>query len=81
MNVIEEYVDQLQKFNISTSIFEPNGTQICPAEGTRYLNEFAVGLKPWFSYVDHIICTQLIYKNWKNEKADELQGVAVFDVY
>jgi hypothetical protein len=81
MNVIEEYVRQVQALNLDVSLFDPEGTQICPAEGTRRLNEFAEGCKSWFSYIDHIICTQLICKTWKNNGVEELQGVAAFNSY
>ncbi len=81
MNVIEKYVDQVQKLNIDTDLFDPKGTQICPAEGIRCLLEFAEGCKSWFSFIDHIVCKQLICKTWKNKGVDELQGVVAFDSY
>ena len=71
MNVVEEYADQVQKLNISPTIFDQNGTQICPAEGTRSLIEFAEGCKSWFTYIDHVVCTQLICKSWKNKEVEE----------
>ncbi len=82
MNVIEQYANQIATLNLDIRLFDPDGTQICPAEGTRRLIEFAEGCKTWFSFVDHIVCKQIISKTWKNHENEELlQGVIAFDVY
>jgi len=81
MNVIEKYAKQVQELSLELDLFDPEGDQICPAEGTRRLKEFVQGCKEWFTFVDHIVCEKIICKHWKDEGFEQLQGVLSFETF
>ena len=51
MNIIEKYAQQISELRMEPDLFLPDGIEICPAEGTRTLLQFAEGAKDWFSFV------------------------------
>ena len=44
MNVIEKYVQLFIELKIDESLFLSDGPELCPADGTRTLAEYAKGL-------------------------------------
>ncbi|QUE31375.1 hypothetical protein [Francisella philomiragia] len=82
MNVIEKYVQLFTKLEMDDSLFSPDGPELCPADGTRTLAEYAHGLpKDSYQYIQKIKLKELICKNANVDGQIELHGVARFKLY
>ena len=74
MNVIEKYVQLFTKLEMDESLFSPDGPELCPADGTRILAEYAHGLpKDSYQYIQKIKLKELICKNDNVDGQTELQ--------
>lgn len=65
-----------------TGLFDPNGREVCPADGNRPLREFEAGLPKWFKMVASIEVREVVSKVVPgDEGGEEVQGVVAMTVY
>jgi hypothetical protein len=81
MNPIQDYAESLANKTVKAEIFNNTGLEVCPAEGTRPIKDFAASLSDWYRHVDHIEIINVICKTWSDGQHNELQGVINLKVY
>jgi hypothetical protein len=81
MNVIEKHAQLFSELKIDKNLYWPEGIQMCPADGTRTLGDYAATSDQVFKHIDKIIVTQLISKKATVDGEEQLQGVMCADVF
>ena len=81
MNVIETYAQQFSELWMDENLFLPDGPEMCPAEGTRTLLEYARGSKDTFKHFKSIVVKQIICKTALVNGKEELHGVIDANIY